>query len=86
MSDVLNNKPLIEVIFEIRWNLPIQNNQPSDPRFAVFTGQLYEHIKKRFPHQSNLPAAQIPDFASAHLPKVQFRTGPEKWPLIQVGA
>lgn len=83
----LENKPLAEAIFEVRWNLQ-EKGQPQifvDPQFKLLPGVLFDNIKKEYPHHESLPASEVPDEISPYIIKHRFRVGEGKFPLLQLG-
>ncbi|MDR2762359.1 MAG: TIGR04255 family protein [Planctomycetaceae bacterium] len=87
----MQNKPLIEAVFEIRWVFPPSPNNPfsRDPFFYVHVGKLLPLLIEQFPEvKSLLPdGVPLPDevlqkmyhyvlfSANGHLPLVQFGPG-----------
>lgn len=85
MISELKNKPLVEALFEVRWGLGGPPGMAVDPAYQLLIGQLFSQVKERFPHAVRLPAAEIPEQMVPFTPQHQFRTGPEAWPLVQLG-
>jgi len=85
-AKVLKNSPLIEVIFEMRWELvEIAPMQLIDPNYKLMLGQLFERLKDTYPYYEQLPASSIPDEAATYIVQHRFRKDKDKWPLVQVG-
>lgn len=83
---VLKNKPLIEAIFELKWDLTkISEGLNIDPHYKILVGSLYSKLKNEYPFHEPLPAASIPDDIAAHVIQHRFRKGKNQWPLIQIG-
>jgi uncharacterized protein (TIGR04255 family) len=83
----LPNKPLVEVVFELRWQLE-EGRQPglmADPGFRIFMGRFYDRVKGQYPHIEDVPASQVPDDMTPHTVRHQFWTGKRKWPVVQIG-
>jgi len=83
---ILKNKPLVEVIFEIRWDL--QEPAPGmkiDPHYKILIGRLYDRLKDEYPFHEQLPTATIPDEIAGYVVQHRFRKNKDMWPLIQVG-
>jgi len=83
---VLKNKPLLEAIFELRWNL--QEPAPGmriDPHYKLLIGRIYDRVKDEYPFHEPLPTATIPDEIAGYVVQHRFRKGRDKWPLIQIG-
>lgn len=83
---ILNNKPLIEAIFELRWELEDRGGGlKADPHYKILIGSLYSKLKDIYPHHELLPAASIPDDVAGHIIQHRFRKGKDAWPLVQMG-
>lgn len=83
---VLKNKPLVEAIFELKWELEQKREGIFiDPHYKLLIGSLYSQIKAEYPYHEMLPAAAIPDEVAGHVIQHRFRTGKNEWPLIQIG-
>jgi len=83
---VLKNKPLVEAIFELRWNL--QETGPGlrvDPHYKLLIGRLYDKIRDEYPFHEQLPVAAIPDEIAGYVVQHRFRKEKDVWPLIQIG-
>ena len=83
----LKNKPLVEVLLEVHWELPVQKTPgiEEDPNYRLLLGRLSERVESDYPFHEALPTAQIPDAMAAHMPQHRFRTSEGGWPLIQIG-
>lgn len=83
---ILGNKPLVEAIFELRWNLKeVAPGMTIDPHYKLLIGGLYERLRHEYPFHERLPTAAMPDEMAAYVTQHRFRKGQEKWPLVQVG-
>lgn len=83
---VLKNKPLVEAIFELRWNL--QEPAPGmriDPHYKLLIGRLYDKLNDEYPFHEQLPAATMPDEIAGYIVQHRFRKDKDKWPLVQIG-
>ncbi len=83
---ILKNKPLVEAIFELRWNL--QESAPGikvDPHYKLLIGRLYDKLNDEYPFHEQLPAATMPDEIAGYIVQHRFRKGKDKWPLVQIG-
>jgi len=80
------NKPLIEAIFEIRWELqePFQGAK-IDPHYKTLIDSIYDRIKDEYPFHERLPTAAMPDEIAGYIVQHRFRKDKHKWPLIQIG-
>lgn len=89
-EEILQNKPLVEAIFELRWKLQKSDDSinPSweyDPNYSLLIGKLYDELKDKYPYHEKLPAARIPEEISAYLIQHRFRHSKDEWPLVQIG-
>ena len=87
---VLSHKPLVEAIFEMRWEL----QEPSvgiriDPNYKILIGSIYEKVRDKgtfkYPFYEQLPTANIPDEMAGYVIQYRFRKEESGWPLIQIG-
>jgi uncharacterized protein (TIGR04255 family) len=82
----LKYKPLVEAIFELRWNL--QEPVPGmkiDPHYKLLIGRLYDKLNDEYPFHEQLPAAAMPDEIASYTVQHRFRKDKDKWSLVQVG-
>lgn len=83
---VLKNKPLIEAILEVRWNLvPKGPGAETDPHYKLLLGRLFDRLQVAYPEYEQLPTASIPDELVGHVVQHRFRVGLAQWPLVQLG-
>lgn len=83
---VLKNKPLVEAIFELKWQLKeTRSSGRIDPNYRMLIGRLYERLKEEYPYPEQLPTAIIPDEIASYIVQYRFRRDKDKWPLIQIG-
>ncbi|MBW4668789.1 MAG: TIGR04255 family protein [Cyanomargarita calcarea GSE-NOS-MK-12-04C] len=80
----LKNKPLVEAIFEIRWQVEQQNQLTIDSNTQFIFGRLFNSISSEYPTYEQLPSSVIPDNMAEGLVKHRFRSK-EGWPLVQLG-
>jgi uncharacterized protein (TIGR04255 family) len=86
MRPPLKNKPLVEAIFELRWELPERTpGVKIDPYYKILIGTLYQNVKERYPYLETLPSSNIPEEIASYLIQYRYRVSKDKWPLIQVG-
>lgn len=78
----LHNKPLVEAIFELRWQIV---GAEGDPHYSLFIGKLYDQVKSEYPFHEQLPSAQVPIQIAGNIVQHRFRRDEGKWPLVQVG-
>ncbi len=83
---ILKNKPFVEAIFELRWEL----QEPTagmmiDPHYKILIGRVYDRVKDRYPFHEPLPTTTMPDEIAGYVVQHRFRKDKDKWPLIQVG-
>lgn len=84
---VLKNKPLVEAILEVRWELekgPLPDMK-RDPHYKFLLGKLFDSVKNEYPHREELPTAEMPDELTPYVVQHRFRSKPDGWPLLQVG-
>ncbi len=86
MSDIdLKNKPLVEAIFEIRWQLKeVGEAIFVDPCYKLVLGRMFERVKEEYPRYHALPSSDMPETMASHIVQYQFRSE-RTWPLIQFG-
>lgn len=83
---ILKNKPLMEAIFEIRWELKeISSGIKIDPYYKILIGRIYDRVKEEYPFLEQLPTSAIPDEIARYIAQYRFRKAENKWPLIQIG-
>lgn len=83
---MLKNKPLVEAIFELRWEL--QEPAPGmkvDPHYKIIIGRIYDKLKDEYSFHEQLPTASVPDEMVGYTVQHRFRKSKEQWPLIQIG-
>jgi len=86
MTKVLKHKPLVEAIFELRWDL--EEPAPGmkiDPHYKLLIGRLYDKLNDEYPSHEQLPTATMPDEIAGYIVQHRFRKDKDKWPLIQIG-
>ncbi len=82
----LNNAPLVEAIFEIRWKLLEQApGFATDPKYKVLVGRLFERLEQDYPVLETLPTASMPDEMFGYIVQHRFRVAENQWPLVQIG-
>jgi len=82
----LKNKPLIEAILELKWRLT--SPAPGvelDPHYKILIGRMYDRVSTQYPEHEQLPTATLPDEVTGHMVQHRFRSGPNDWPLLQIG-
>lgn len=83
----LKNKPLIEAIFDLRWDLA-EGRKPGlkvDKGFRIFTGRYYDRVKDQYTHFQELPISDVPETMVPYAPRHQFWTAEHRWPVTQIG-
>lgn len=87
-APALPNKPLLEVIFELRWQIT-ESPQPGfgrDPGFSILHGRYYDFARKNgYPEVVSLSTSQLPDDMAPYVPRYQFWAAPKQWPVTQIG-
>lgn len=82
----LTKAPLIEAIFEIKWQLKaVHPGLQSDPHYGLLLGRVYDRLVDRYPLHEQLPTASIPTEMVGGMVQHRFRSGKDKWPLVQLG-
>jgi len=83
---VLKSKPLVEAIFELHWDLQInETGHHFDPHSKVLVGSVYSKLRDEYPFHEPLPIASFPDELVPHIVQHRFRKSEDEWPLIQLG-
>lgn len=83
---ILKNKPLVEAIFELRWNLQeLTPGMKIDPHYKLLIGRLYDKLNNEYPFHEQLPSAAMPDEIAGYIVQHRFRKDKDKWPLVQIG-
>jgi len=86
MSNELANKPLVEALFEIKWELKESKKRGKhDPNYKILVGMLYDKLNKEYPYFEPLDAAELPDEMAAHIVQNRFRVAEDQWPVVQIG-
>jgi uncharacterized protein (TIGR04255 family) len=82
----LKNKPLVEAIFELRWELQGPSTTvKTDPHYKIVVGRIFDKVSTEYPFHEQLPTASIPDEIAGYVVQHRFRKAKDKWPLIQIG-
>lgn len=83
----LLHPPLVEVIFELRWELESdpQSGRMRDRSYPMMYGSLYERLKKDFPFIEDLPSVQAHPETTPFVPRHRIRKEKNGYPLVQVG-
>jgi len=85
-SKELKNKPLVEAIFEARWQLQAQAALVNvDPHYKLLLGRFFDQIRTKYPHHEQLQSASIPDEFVGYTVQHRFRQEKDGWPLVQIG-
>ncbi len=86
-TPVLLYPPLIETIFELRWEIETDRDSPRmrDPSYPMMYGSLYERLKKDLPLIEDLPSTQAHPEATSFIPRHRMRKAKESYPLVQIG-
>ncbi len=77
----LKNKPLVEAIFELRWDI----EKPSDPYYKLIIGRFYDKIISEYPYYEQLPTASFPEDMMTRVVQHRFRKTENGWPIVQLG-
>jgi len=93
----LTQNPLAEAWLELQWrttpqtkvssHVPLGPLEPSiDTHYPLALGAFFHGVKKDYPVEEPLPAAQIPDAVlPPHTVRHRFRVAPDEWPVMQLG-
>ena len=81
---ILKNKPLVEAIFELKWDIQ-QFENGIDPHYRILPGSLFEKVRSQYPYHEPLPTATMPDAVCVYIIQHRFRKNKDTWPLIQIG-
>lgn len=84
-SHDLANKPLVEAMFELRWKTD-EHPSKGQTAFRLLFGRYYDRVRGTYPEVEDLPASQVPEALTPHIVRHRFRSGPNQWPLTQIGA
>ncbi|MDG3007601.1 TIGR04255 family protein [Paludisphaera mucosa] len=82
-SHDLKNKPLVEALFEFRWDPELDIKSTST--FHLLMGRYYDRVRDDYPELEDLPPSQVPVSMTGGLVRHRFRVGPNEWPLTQIG-
>jgi uncharacterized protein (TIGR04255 family) len=85
-GDTLERPPLVEAIFEIKWQL--HESGPGfkhDPHYNLLVGRLYDRLEKYYPFHESLPNSSIPAEIIPGVVQHRFRAAKDKWPVVQLG-
>jgi uncharacterized protein (TIGR04255 family) len=72
----LPNKPLVEAILELQWELqanPTNNNLQRDPGFRILLGRMYDKVRTKYPELEDLPQTLIPEEVTPRIVRHRFR-------------
>lgn len=85
-KNTVNSPPLLEAIFEVKWELERRDPQPPvDSNYKILLGRMFDRVTGEYPYHISLPSATMPDEISAYVIQHQFRVEKNRWPLIQLG-
>ncbi len=84
---ILLHPPLIEAIYELRWELQgdQQTGRFRDVAYPMMYGRMYEKLKKEFPLIEDLPSVQVHPEAGPFVVRHRMRKERNGWPLMQIG-
>ncbi|MCK4811470.1 MAG: TIGR04255 family protein [Methanosarcinales archaeon] len=70
----LKHKPLIEAIFEFRWELRKPSPEmKADPHYKILIGRMHDKISDEYPFHEQLPTATMPDEIAGSVVQHRFR-------------
>lgn len=78
----LPNAPLLEVIFEIKWDIATKSDIID---FQYLHGDLYSNLKSKYSFRENLIPPEVPAEVVKGNPVYRFREKEGSYPLVQVG-
>lgn len=78
----LPNAPLVEVIFEIKWDIL---NRADVIDFQYLHGDLYSRLKETYPFRESLVPPEVPFDVVKGVPVFRFRPQKNSHPLVQIG-
>ena len=85
-SRELKYKPLVEAIFDLRWELQQKTaGFAADPNYRLLLGRMFDRLEADYPAHEPLPTANLPDEMVGYTVQHRFRAQPGGWPLIQLG-
>lgn len=84
---ILKNAPILEAIFEMRWELPqIPNTQVRrDPAYPLLYGRMFDRFKKEYTVTEDLPSVQVHPDQSPYVVRHRMCKKKNEWPLVQIG-
>jgi uncharacterized protein (TIGR04255 family) len=82
----LSNPPLIEAIFEAKWQPEeMEPGRRRDRHYHLLIGRLYDKLCQDYSYYEPLPAASVPSNLVAGVVQHRFRKDDGQWPVIQIG-
>jgi uncharacterized protein (TIGR04255 family) len=81
----LPNKPLVEAIFELQWELLTNDDVQRDPGFRILLGRMYDKVRSEYPELEDLPQTIVPEDITPRIVRHRFRVKKNGWPLVQIG-
>jgi uncharacterized protein (TIGR04255 family) len=83
----LKNPPLVEAIFELRWELheELPTGERIDPYYKVLIGGIFNKLREEYGYPEPLGTADVPERFCQYIVQHRFRKSKDGWPLIQIG-
>lgn len=78
----LPKAPLVEVVFELRWNL---TGNDELARVQYLYGDIYNELKSKYPYRESILPVDFPIEITINQPAHRFRAEQNGYPLIQLG-
>ncbi|MBN2279716.1 MAG: TIGR04255 family protein [Candidatus Marinimicrobia bacterium] len=90
MTKNLKNKPLVEALFVLKWDLKkvdegSKEGYAYDPYYKLFIGCFWEKIKEKFPHFEELDTSEMPEDFGAYVPQFRFSKTADNYPFVLLG-
>lgn len=87
MSMNLANKPLVEAIFELRWELkPSQFGGNRYPNYQLLVGRFFDRVQNDYPFYEQMTPISIPEEMIGGVIQYRFRKSENQYPIIQLGS
>lgn len=78
----LPKAPLVEVVFELRWEIA---EKADLMQVEYLYGDIYAELKDKYPHRERILPIEIPVDLTVNKPVFRYRANKNSYPLIQLG-